>query len=395
MSGERGRALATVALLGLGGMFAPATAVADPPSYQRSCNPVMVGVVKTTVDIMSGKVGCTSARSTIRRFAASKPRAKRTTSVTVSGIRWSCTYSRDAANNKNGSAWRYICSAKNYRWWVAGHRLLEDRAYLKEGRAMARAASVAGWVGSAGETRMKPQRMSFDLGRRESFPGYALSAIKWSAWGGEHAAGSGRLGYDASQTRRYGPIDAQVKLGGVRDCAGVLVYTRAEFSGEVGVAEPSWWSGAPRVVTARCEVLPRTCEGGRSRCTEAIADLAYGIGRPYGKGALNQVRWRGWNSERAVGVGEFRSVMPIGEPFVDRPRHAVYALRIEVSRPRWCRSGIAYTRLRVAAYGSAVRYDWHRHGRSGRLPAEIRRQLSQRVRNGRLIHRTTVNKANC
>lgn len=134
MTGERGRALAAVALLCLGGMAAPATAAADPPSYQRSCNPVMVGAVRTTVDVVSGKVGCTSARSAIRRFATSKPRAKRTTPITVGGVRWSCTYSRDAVNNKNGSAWRYICSAKNYRWWVAGFRLLDDGVYLNERR---------------------------------------------------------------------------------------------------------------------------------------------------------------------------------------------------------------------------------------------------------------------
>ncbi len=134
MSGERRKALVVVALGCLGATAIPAAAAADPPSYQRSCDPVMVGAVRTTVDVMRGKVGCTSARSTIRRFAASQPRPKRTTPIKVGGIRWSCTYSRDAANNKNGSAWRYMCSAKSYRWWVAGHRLLEDRLYLKERR---------------------------------------------------------------------------------------------------------------------------------------------------------------------------------------------------------------------------------------------------------------------
>jgi hypothetical protein len=108
-------------------VVAPAAAgKVAPETVARSCPPVRVAGKAVSVDVISGSTSCTTAGAEIRAYAATKPVAGRSRSLTVAGLKLSCR----AFATGSGFAWRYVCMTPAFAA-AGGGRLLPAADYRK------------------------------------------------------------------------------------------------------------------------------------------------------------------------------------------------------------------------------------------------------------------------
>jgi hypothetical protein len=209
-----------------------------------------------------------------------------------------------------------------------------------------------------------------------------VRSIRWSSWGGKEAVGSGRVsllhgepGYEMVTWLPEETSPVTVRLGGLRECLGVKVYSTYSLELAPGAETPMGWPRGQQG-SFPCHIESESFDGGKDFRT----DCGYvGLEPPAGAFGGNphfqeppwtphlpipginwldfcRLRSRNWGSSVATLIG---SGVALLHP--DRQDHA-WPVKLELSHPVWCPSAgnegpwpggsaVTYGAIRLTLYG--------------------------------------------
>lgn len=214
-----------------------------------------------------------------------------------------------------------------------------------------------------------------------------VRSVKWSSWGGKEAIGTGqvsllrgKLGYEMVSWLPEETSPVSVRLGGLRDCLGVKVYSTYSLELAPGAETPMGWPKGQKG-SFPCHIESATFDGGK----RYRADCPYTGLEPsfdsFGENPrFHAPRWRphlpakrtrtlvfchlrsrNWGSSVATLTG---SGVALLHPF---HQNRIWPVKLELMRPMWCPAAayegpwpsgaaITYGAIRLTLYGGGE--DW-------------------------------------
>jgi hypothetical protein len=185
-----------------------------------------------------------------------------------------------------------------------------------------------------------------------------LRGLSWSSWGGDTAAGSGQAFITWLETGSHhgeATVPVIVTAGGRQECGGLSVYTTVEMQLAPGQAAPPHFTAVQRdKEIQRCQIHAGSYVAGHEERTDPRGCFFAGLSHhllfrhvgSFPSGIFYcAMRWKGWGSATATGVG------------VARKGEQQYGLRVVLSDIRWCTPwGVSYTRETAELWGDAERF---------------------------------------
>jgi hypothetical protein len=204
----------------------------------------------------------------------------------------------------------------------------------------------------------RPAALQFGEPRSPSIKAVAsVSGVSWSGWGEATATGTG----DAlvqwateADTQEAAHVPVLVTAGGLRSCAGINIYTSLVMRLAAGAEAPPYFTQVERdQEVLPCEVHAGRYVAGKEERTDPQGCFFSGLSAKllfravppdrFGIFACG-MRWKGWGTNRAIGVG------------VARKAEQQYGLRVVLSRPEWCPSWtVSYTQETAELWGNGER----------------------------------------
>jgi hypothetical protein len=229
--------------------------------------------------------------------------------------------------------------------------------------------------------------------------GSSVSGLSWSSWGETTATGTGEatVEWGTAATgfhQEHASLAVAVSASGRQLCDGVPIYTAVEMTPALGVAAPPHFS----LFQHDKMVLPCEVHGGnfvaeqKEERTDPLGCFFSGVSNNllfrsvptyrFGVGFC-AMRWTGWGSDRAVGIG------------VGRKIEQQYGIRVVLSRPEWCPAWtVSYTQETAELWGKGEPLTGH--GNVTRAAAKrLESEIGRRGQPHSLAHDSTPASAGC
>jgi hypothetical protein len=196
------------------------------------------------------------------------------------------------------------------------------------------------------------------------FSEHFLSSLSWTGWGGVEPTATGEVSLLIPDSPAFSPVT--VTLGGLTDCDGVSIYTRYALAVPAGARLPEGWEWE-RSLSLPCLV---SADGFYPNDPSVRAAYRRGDCTPASLAGTNdehftprlprsalyagfcRMRWTGWGTGSASGVGVFRDGI------------LQWGVAAVMSRPEFCglpgeaegggtplNLGVNYTSLTIKLYG--------------------------------------------
>jgi hypothetical protein len=179
----------------------------------------------------------------------------------------------------------------------------------------------------------------------------SLSGLSWTGWGEATATGTGQaLIRWGNRPEDQATVAAVVSVSGRESCDGVLIYTSLTMQPAAGVVAPSQFALVERdIYLSPCQVHGGSYVAGRDERTQPQDCFFTGLSNKLLFGSIPSyrfgaeycaMRWVGWGTPTAVGIG------------VARKTEWQYGVRVRLSHPAWCSAWtVSYTQETIELWG--------------------------------------------